>query len=116
MIKKCVGYIWYCYLICFIDYIVSALLTLRASTLSIPCIFLNLLLIRIQGFLGEKLRKGHEIFTKIVMGNLGMSWHFFFISPEHPAIEIVRGCAVCNICMLCKPYSAVWPALYELDN
>ena len=34
-----------------------------------------------------KSRKCHEIFTKIVMGNLGMSWDFFFKSPEHPEKE-----------------------------
>ena len=31
------------------------------------------LLISIQGFLGEKLRKCHGIFTKIVMENLGIT-------------------------------------------
>ena len=46
-IKKCMGYILYCCLIYFIDYIVSALLLLKTSTLLIPCIFLNLLLIQL---------------------------------------------------------------------
>ena len=76
--KNCVGYIVYSCLICYIGYIVSALFTQKTSTLLIPCIFLNLFLIRIQGFPGgEKLRKCNEIFTKIVMGSLGMPGLFF---------------------------------------
>ena len=54
MTKNCVEYILYCGVIYFIGYIVSALFTEAVSTLLIPCIFLNLLLIRIQDFPMEK--------------------------------------------------------------
>ena len=54
MIKKCIGYISYCCLIYFIDYIVSALSTEKTSTLLIPYIFLNLLVIQIRSLQGEK--------------------------------------------------------------
>ena len=52
----------------------------------IPCISL----IQIQGFPGEggEFFKCHEIFTKIVMENLGMSGDFVFKSPEHPGLAI----------------------------
>ena len=84
---KCVGNIWYCCLVS--RYMVLIILFLhdlhKASTSSIPCIFLNLLLIRIQSFPREKkLRKCHGIFTKFVVGNLGMSWGLFFKSLEQP--------------------------------
>ena len=46
LIKKCVGDIWYCYLIYFTDYIVFTL----TSTLLIPRIFLILLPNQIKNF------------------------------------------------------------------
>ena len=36
---------------------------------------------------GEKLRKYHGIFTKIVIRNLEMSWDINFKSPRHPGLK-----------------------------
>ena len=76
MIKNCAGYILYCCLVYFIGYIVFALFTQKASTLLVPCIFLNVTNPNSRFHRGGKLRKYDGIFT-IVMGNLEMLWDFF---------------------------------------
>ena len=82
LIKKCVGYIWHCCLIYFIDYIVSTLFTEKASTLLNTCIFLNILLIQIQGFPGGKIKKMSWDFHENCHGKPG-NVMFFSKSTGH---------------------------------
>ena len=71
--KKTVGYIWYCCVIDFIDYVVSALLTLKASTLLIPW--------------GEKRRKCYGIFANNFHGKPENVMGFFFQKSRAPWIK-----------------------------
>ena len=56
----------------------------------IPCSFLNLLLIQIQGFPGNKIKKISRDFRENCRGKLGDVGVFFFFlkSPEHPAFVL----------------------------
>ena len=77
MIKKGVGYIWFCCLIYFIDYIVYKENKYFIDPLYFPSES------EFKVCQGNQSRKCHWIFMKIVMGNLRMSWDFFFKSHDH---------------------------------
>ena len=57
----------------------------------IPCSFLNLLLIQIQGFPGNKIKKISRDFRENCrgkLGDVGVVVFFFLKSPEHPAFVL----------------------------
>ena len=118
MIKKCVGYISHCCLIYFIDYIVSTLFTEKASTLLITCIFLNILLIRIQGFPGGKIKKMSWDFHENCHGKPGNVMFFFQKYWAHWVIKIAPWLSSCFALPVATLRSLVskWNSQYTDEN